>query len=365
MITFRNLKSMALLFAVILCASLLSLQPSRAQDLSAVEKIYADLAKLPQDERMKRIEEGARREGKFTLAHTLRGDLGNGHIDLFRKRYPFLKVEATSDIGSQDAAERLYAEETSGRHLTDVIGISVADGVEILRKNYVARYPTPAAAKINANLRKANDPDGRWLLFFWSEHAMSYNSNMVPADKAPKDWFDLCNPFFKGNVSFDPAEVRFITGIYNIMGEEKAIKWFECIGANNPIIQRGHTQRIELMLAGDHMVQGDNYLYHGLSMKRKNPSAPYAIVLDTPIIAGMGASFVNRNAPNPHAAALWMEWSVTDESQSYLSAQLRGPVTLPHPYLPDTVKLVENIDPPKEVADRLMAAWMKLVEKKR
>jgi ABC-type Fe3+ transport system substrate-binding protein len=113
------------------------------------------------------------------------------------------------------------------------------------------------------------------------------------------------------------------------------------------------------------MVQGDNYLYHGLSMKRKNPSAPYAIVLDTPIIAGMGASFVNRNAPNPHAAALWMEWSVTDESQSYLSAQLRGPVTLPHPYLPDTVKLVENIDPPKEVADRLMAAWMKLVEKKR
>ena len=365
MISFRTLCASALLFAATVAGPLLAARPAGAQDLSSAEKIYAELARLPQDERMKRIEEGARREGKFVLVHTLRGDLGLGHIALFKKRYPFLKVEATADIGSQDAAERLYAEETSGRHITDVIGISVADGVEILRKNYVSRYPTTAAARINANLQKFNDPDGRWLLFFWSEHGISYNSSLVPPGKAPKDWFDLCDPVFKGSVSFDPAEVRFVTGIYNIMGEEKAIKWFECIGANNPIIQRGHSQRIELMLAGDHMVQGDNYLYHGLTIKKKNPAAPYAIVLDMPIIAGMGASFINRNAPNPHAAALWMEWSVTEESQKYIAEQLRGPVTLPHPYLPNTANLIENRDPPKEVTDRLMAAWMRLVEKKR
>jgi iron(III) transport system substrate-binding protein len=356
--------------AIVLCSALAFVpfghSPEvQAQELSVAEKIYVELAKLPYEERMKRLEEGAKREGKFILAHTLRGDLGNGHIDLFKKRYPFLKVEATADIGSQDAAERLYAEETSNRHITDVIGISVADATEIVRKNYVARYPTDSVAKLNDNLRKFNDPQGRWLLFFWSEHAISYNSNLVPPDKAPKDWFDLCNPFFKGSVSFDPAEVRFLTGLYNVMGEEKALKLIECIGANNPIIQRGHTQRIELMLAGDHMVQGDNYLYHGLSLKRKNPSMPYAIVLDQPIIASMGASFINRQAPNPYAAALWMEWSITPESQKYLAEQLRGPVTLPHPYLPDNVKLVENSDPPKEVADRLMAAWLKFVEKKR
>jgi len=345
-----------------------SAQPAAAQNapaLSAVEKIYADLAKLPQEERMKRIEEGARREGKVSIVHTLRGDLGLGHIAIFRKRYPFLNVEANADIGSQDAAERLYAEETSRRHLTDVIGISVPDASEILRRNFIARYPTPSAEKINANLRKFNDPDGRWLLFFWSEYAMSYNTNMVPTNKTPKDWFDLCDPFFKGSFSFDPATVRFINGLYNIMGEEKAIKWFQCIGANNPIIQRGHTQRMELMLAGDHMAQGGNYLYQGLSMKRRNPAVPFAMVLEAPIIASMGASFVNRNAPNPYAAALWMEWSVTEESQKYLAGRLRGPVTLPHPYLPETVTLVDNLDPPKDVADRLLAAWLKYVEKKR
>lgn len=364
----RGTNFKAALSAIALAGAVSMAVPAAAQqwpELSPVEKIYADLAKLPPEERAKQIEEGAKKEGTLILVHTLRGELGNGHINLFRKRYPFLKVEATADIGSQDAAERLYAEETSGRHLTDVIGIGLPDGREVLEKNYVARYPTPATEKIYPPLKKFNDPQNRWVLFFWSEHGMSYNSNLVPANKAPKDWFDLCDPFFKGSVSFDPAETRFISGIYNIMGEEKTLKWFECIGANNPIIQRGHTQRMELMLAGDHMAQGDNYLYQGLQIKRKNPSAPYVIVYSAPMIASMGGSLINRFAPHPYASALWMDWSVTDESQQYISNQLRGPVTMKHPYLPDDVTLVDNLDPPKEVADRLMAAWMKNVEKKR
>ena len=190
---------------------------------------------------------------------------------IFRKNYPFLNVEATTDIGSQDAAERLFAEETSGRNLTDVISVSLTDLSEVLRRNYIARNPTPATAAVLPQMQKYNDPEGRWALFFWSEHGISYNSNMVPKDKAPKQWEDLCNPFFKGSVSFDPAEARYIAGLYAIMGEERLMKFMECIGKNNPIIQRGHTQRIELMLAGDHMVQGDNYLYHGLTVKRKTP----------------------------------------------------------------------------------------------
>ena len=126
------------------------------------------------------------------------------------------------------------------------------------------------------------------------------------------------------------------------------MKFMECIGKNNPIIQRGHTQRIELMLAGDHMVQGDNYLYHGLSVKRKTPSAPYEMVFTAPIIAGMGASAINRNTQTLYAAALYVDWTLTKESQEYIAGRLRGPVTIKHPYLPDDVTLVEAADPPKD-----------------
>ena len=175
------------------------------------------------------------------------------------------------DIGSQDAAERLYAEETAGRHLTDVINVALPDLTTLLARNMIARFTTPAIDKVLPPYKGFIDQEGRWTPWYWSEHGISYNSSLVPKDKVPTAWKDLCNPFFKGSVSFDPAEDRYLSGLYAIMGEEETDKLLECIGANDPIIQRGHTQRIELMLAGDHMVQGDNYLYHGIAVKRKNP----------------------------------------------------------------------------------------------
>src|SRR5712671_7627443 len=117
--------------------------PATAQAPSA-DAIYADLAKLTAAERQKRIEDGARREGRLVLIHTMRGNLSVDHVNLFRKRYPFLRAELEGDIGSQDATERLYAEETAGRHLTDVINIALPDVTTLVARNMVARYPTTA-----------------------------------------------------------------------------------------------------------------------------------------------------------------------------------------------------------------------------
>ena len=95
------------------------------------------------------------------------------------------------------------------------------------------------------------------------------------------------------------------------------------------------------MLAGDHMVQGDNYLYHGIAMQKKNPSAPYAIVYSAPVMGFAGVAVINKNTPHPYAAALWTDWTLTEESQKFVAEQLRGPIALKHPYLPDSVKIVD------------------------
>ena len=352
----------------IVAAAALSVPPgamAQSVPFSNAEKIYAELAALPKAERSRRILEGARAEGKLVLVHTLRGSLGAGHVELFHKRYPFLALDVAGEIGSQDAAERLLAEETAGRHLTDAIVTAVMDLDELIRRNQVARYPTPAVEAILPRYRAFIDPQSRWIPWFWSEHGISYNTGLVPPHAAPRSWSDLCNPFFRGSVSFDPAENRFLSGLNAMLGETATVRLLECIGRNDPIVQRGHTQRMELMLAGDHMVQGDNYLYQGVAMQRKNPATPFAIVYSAAIIATNDVAAINRNAPNPYAAALFADWTLSAESQAYLAAWLRGPVALPHPYLPDNVKLIDNVDPPKDVMDRLLAAWFRSVEKRR
>jgi iron(III) transport system substrate-binding protein len=364
----NSMKRLTVAALAVSAAILLRTDIARAQNddgLAGVEKIYAELARLPVAERTQRIEDGARREGKLTLIHTMRGPEGAAHVALFHQRYPFLALDVTKDIGSQDAAERLTDEETAGRHLTDVINVALPDMVELVKRGQVARYPTPAAAAILPKYRGFIDPQNRWTPWYWSEHGISYNSNLVPPDKAPKAWFDLCNPFFKGNVSFDPAETRYLSGLYAMLGEADTEKFLKCMGANNPIIQRGHAARMELMLAGDHMVQGDNYLYQGVAIKRKNPLAPFAIVYSAPILGFAGVAAINNNAQNPYAAALWVDWTLSEESQKLVSDVLRGPITLAHPFLPDDVTIITYDDAPTAVMDRLLGYWNTYMAKQR
>jgi hypothetical protein len=71
-------------------AVLLGYAPTtRAQ--TAVENLYADLSKLPAAERQRRLEDGARKERKLVLIHTMRGSQSLNHVDVFKKRYPFLR----------------------------------------------------------------------------------------------------------------------------------------------------------------------------------------------------------------------------------------------------------------------------------
>jgi iron(III) transport system substrate-binding protein len=322
----------------------------------SAEKVYAELVKLKPDERAKRLEEGARKEGKLTFVHTWRGKIARDFGSAFEKRYSYIKFEM-SDLGSQDAAERFIAEERTGRHLTDILSLAVPDLAVILKQNLVARYPTPATNKILKQYRGFIDPENRWTAWYWSEHGISYNTNLVSAAQAPKDWFDLCKPAFKGQVSFDPAETRFLAGLYTMMGEEKTKQWLKCIGENQPIIQTGHTQRIELMLTGDHAVQGDNYLYAGIEALKKNPKTPYAIVYTAPILAFAGAMVINKNTQNPYAAALLADWSLSDEAQKLTSDVLRGPIAIKHPYLPDNIKVVTYNIVSEDITNRLHEAW--------
>jgi ABC-type Fe3+ transport system substrate-binding protein len=320
------------------------------------EQLYGELAKLKPDQRTKRLEEGARKEAKLTFVHTWRGKIAREFGGAFEKRHPYIKFEM-SDLGSQDAAERFIAEERTGRHLTDILSLAVPDLAVVLKQNLVARYPTLATNKILKQYAGFIDKENRWTAWYWSEHGISYNTNLVSAAQAPKEWFDLCKPAFKGQVSFDPAETRFLAGLYTMMGEEKTKQWLKCIGENQPIIQTGHTQRMELMLTGDHAVQGDNYLYAGIEAMRKNPKAPYAIVYTAPILAFAGSMVISRNTQNPHAAALMADWALSDEAQKLTSDVLRGPLAIKHPYLPDNIKLVTYNIVSEDITNRLHEAW--------
>jgi iron(III) transport system substrate-binding protein len=353
----QRMVTLAFIAAVLALANL----PADAAQ-SPDEKLYEQLAKLPAAARERALVDGARKEGTVVIVHTYRGKEARDHIALFHARYPWLKIDE-SDVGSQDAAQRLFAEETAGRHLTDVVNLAVPDLVDLLRNAILARYPTPATATILPQYRQFLDPEHRWTPWEFSEHGISYNTNLVPPAKAPKSWSDLCNPAFKGQASYDPGETRFLVGLWEMLGDAGTQKLLQCIGANQPIVQRGHDQRMQLMLAGDHAVQGDNYIFLGVAAKRRNPATPFAYVTTAPILGWADAMVINKNAPHPYAAALFADWCLSKESQNYVASLLRGPLAQKHPFLPANIKIVPVGIVQKDVVIRLQGWWSQYVSK--
>lgn len=344
----------------------LAAKPAAAQAdaaLTPAEQIYADLAKLPTAERQQRIEEGAKKEGALNFIHTWRGKLARDHVAMFQKRYPFLKLDF-NDMGSQDAGERLVAEEVAGRHLTDVVSMAVPDLVDILNKNLIAKYPTPVTTdKILPQYKGFSDPQNRWVTFYWSEFGITYNTDLVPAGHEPKGWDDLCKPEFKGHVSYDPPTVRFLVGIWTMMGEDKAKAWMKCVGQNKPIVQRGHTQRMELMIAGDHWVQGENYMYTCYEKLAKDPKTPCKGVFSAPILGVGGAIVINKNTQHPYTSALFADWTLSEESQVYTGKNFRGPVGVKHPFIPDGTNIFAYGIVPDDVLDNSLKYWDEYVTK--
>src|SRR5262249_2689500 len=190
------------------------------------------------------------------------------------------------------------------------------------------------------------DTENRWIPYNIEEHGISYNPNLVKPDDAPKAWMDLCNPKYKGKVSYDPAEPIYLAGLWTMFGEDGTKKLLECIGKNAPIVQKGHSDRLLLMYAGDHWIQGDNFLYRGdLENKQARAkgdpnAAPFKAVYEAPVLASPLVGIINTNTPNPYSAALLVDWLFSDPVQEALLKENRAVATRPHPFVPDETKLV-------------------------
>jgi len=330
--------------------------------LNANEKLFAELAKLPPAERHKKIVEGAHKEGRIELIQGMRGKLGLGHTKIFRKHYPKLDVQH-SDMGSNNAVERLIAEERAGKHITDIIFSEVVEMSRSFDKGLHARFPTPARAKVLPQYNHLKDPHKRWVLSHWSEMGISYNEKMLREMNVspPKKWFDLCDPKYKGQTSWEPVRERFILFLYKMMGEAKMIEFLKCMGKNKPILMQGKTTRLQLMLAGDHAIQGHNFFYKGtLFLHKKGPKkVQFRAVYSTPLQAFAAACTINKNTARPYVSLLYCDHAVDAEAQAYLKSNYRGAVTLPHAFLPSDVTLVPVFPSSVELMDKLVGYWNK------
>ena len=114
-------------------------------------------------------------------------------VDGFAKKYPFIKVDFYRGI-SEKLLSKILTEERAQTHRFDVVLTNTLELDDLIARGIIGKYKSPER---NAFSERDMDKEGYWTNVQSSYYVLGYNTKLVPAASAPKDWPDVLSPQWK------------------------------------------------------------------------------------------------------------------------------------------------------------------------
>jgi iron(III) transport system substrate-binding protein len=274
--------------------------------------------KLTTKEREAKLFEGAKREGKVVYYGTIAVDQSTPLLDAFRAQYPFLKTEYYRS-GNINVYNKIKTEAGANKHNVDVVDLRAGETYALVRDGLVESYLSPSR---NGIMREFMDDKGLWTAPFHSPMVLGYNTNFVKRNEAPKSYNDLLDPRWKRRISLDIEDADAMGTLIEYWGREKGAAYFKKLAENEPSIRQGHTFQAQLLAAGEVHVAPWLFGYRPLTMIQRG--APLAIVVLEPFLSVANYMLLAKNAPHPHAAALYLDWVLSRDGGMKIFAETLG-----------------------------------------
>jgi iron(III) transport system substrate-binding protein len=282
---------------------------------SNVEETLAAINKLPAKDRQRRLEEGAKKEGSLVVYSNHGLESIQEYSSAFQKKYPFVKVDATRLQGAK-GLDRILLEHRVGKLTADVVGVDFDNIGELMKAGVHARYDTPEKKHYPSQFW---DKDGRWYVADYTIVVIAYNTNLVKPAEAPKGYQDLLNPKWKNDISIDNEPEQAVFAWLMEWGEEKTAQYMKALMRNGAVARRGHTLQVQLLCSGETKIAVEVYPPRVLQMKHEK-KCPIAMVFPDPTPGSLGShTGIAKSAKNPHAAALYIDFILSDDGVSALA----------------------------------------------
>jgi iron(III) transport system substrate-binding protein len=286
-----------------------------------VEEILGDLGKLSPAARQKQLEEGAKKEGAVQFYSNENLDLLQKQAEGFMKRYPFVKADFWRGSGTR-LVDRVLLEHRAKKLDADVVNVPFEAGMAVKREGVWTQYRSPELRNYSKTYA---DEKGFWHSAHMNVAVIAYNVKMTRPEEAPKDYPDLFNPKWKGDLSIDLEPDRALMGWLAAWGEEKTRDFLKRLMRNGMVVRRGHTQQIQLLCGGEFKIGVELYAYRVAQFKHER-KCPVAMSFPNPTPGSVGSlAGINRNAPHPHAAALFADFVLSAEGSKILASTGRIP----------------------------------------
>jgi ABC-type Fe3+ transport system substrate-binding protein len=241
-------------------------------------------------------------------------------VKAFEKKYAPLKVE-TVRASSERTLTRLLSEHRANKFLGDVVAVSGIQAGILKEKGSLERYQSSEAANFPADWR---DSDGFGMGLHQTIYVIGYNTRLVPAELAPKNFEDLLHPRWKGQLGWDTEEYYLFGALMKARGKDKGLEFWRRLAAQEINFRKGYTLISELVSAGEFPVAVSLYQHRVDEYAEKG--APLQWVAPNPLVGGDPNKIaLLKNAPRPNAAKVFIDFMLSAEGQKLLQDKGRSP----------------------------------------
>ena len=282
-------------------------------------------AQMTQSEQQ--LYEAAKTEGSVTwYVSQVTTEVADRICGLFRARYEGVGCNALRASG-QVIFQRLQQEIGASALQADVMSTN-DDGqmYQLKQQDALLQYAPENLQYMLPALREMADKENHWITSDFSPLVIAYNTNLVTAEEAPKNWTDLYDPKWKGQVAIGHPGFSGSVGLWAIAMEDLyGWEYFEKLEENDPQIGRSVVDGHNLVVSGERKIALSPLLLIESDTRTKN--APIAAVypVDGALLPA-SATAVLKGSPHPNAAKLFENFLLGKEVSQFLAEDGRYPL---------------------------------------
>jgi iron(III) transport system substrate-binding protein len=282
-------------------ASLVAVGAGQAQP-AAVDAI----ANYAGADRQKRLEDGARREGRILLYAT--ATQTKPLLDRFEQKYPFVKVDLAR-ASSADTARKVLEEYQAGFEKVDAFELATHGLVLPRDEGVLQAFQSP---ELGAYAPDAIEGKRHWVVVRESYTGIGFNTKLVAAGKAPKSYEDLLDPQWRGKMALSGISATAVNWV-GTMVIAHGPDFVRKLGQQNIRVYNITGRALaNLMISGE--VALSPTIYNSHVAASADQGAPLAWNTPGPVPVTDAGVAIARKAPHPHAAMLLIDFLMSKEA---------------------------------------------------
>ncbi len=263
------------------------------------------------------IVEAAKKEGRLVWYTSMAIDTSKPLLDAFVKEYPFVKAELVR-AGEEQLMTRVLSETRAGQWPFDAISTSAMG--TLVDRHLIAPYNFPDR---DLFLSEFKDSQGFWTGIYVNNLVLCYNTKMLPAKDAPRNYPDLLDLKWKGKMLMDSTDYDWFGTLATVWGKEKTVQYMKRLSTQNPLWRRGHGLTAQLLGAGEVPLA---WAYNFRIERMKNEGAPVDwIETFDPIVVTVNGIGLGAKAANPNSARLLIDFATSKKGQQMVRGMRRIP----------------------------------------